>query len=143
MTEFGINKVVAPIVDGLNDRGLNSTGKLAAGTEFTVSASQEGIRGTGYAPYYWKWGGGSGRGPGKPPPVDKLKAWVAAQGMPEGAAYAIAKKIGREGSKDYREGNPNVFIQVVDKAADQQEALHNALNKDFAEPIFRENEQFE
>ena len=43
-----------------------------------------------------------GRGPGTPPPIAPLKAWVAAKGLPAGVAYAVAKKIAKEGTDRWR-----------------------------------------
>lgn len=46
-----------------------------------------------------------GRKPGKFPPLNKIKAWTKVKGIPEKAAFPIAKKIWRFGIK------PKPFIQ--------------------------------
>jgi len=38
-----------------------------------------------------------GRGPGKQPPLEAIQDWTSRKGIPESAAFAIAKSIGRFG----------------------------------------------
>ena len=40
-----------------------------------------------------------GRRAGKFPPVDEIRAWAKRKGIPEDAAFLIARKIAREGTK--------------------------------------------
>lgn len=51
---------------------------------------------------------GNGRGPGGMPPIVNIERWVQAKGLSL-SAWAVAKKIGAEGSADYRAGRTNVF----------------------------------
>jgi hypothetical protein len=55
----------------------------------------------------WRWVG-NGRGPGTPPPVTSIQRWMDAKGL-DLNAWAVARKIGAEGSADYRAGRTNVF----------------------------------
>lgn len=41
----------------------------------------------------------AGRKPGKQPPLQSILDWCRRKGIPEGAAFPIARKIGREGIK--------------------------------------------
>lgn len=40
-----------------------------------------------------------GRKAGKQPPISNIKQWLATRGIPQQAAFPIARKIGREGIK--------------------------------------------
>jgi len=55
----------------------------------------------------WRWVG-NGRGPGGMPPVANIQRWIDAKGLSL-SAWAVAKKIGEQGSADYRAGKTNVF----------------------------------
>ena len=55
----------------------------------------------------WKWVG-NGRGPGGMPPVQNIQRWIDAKGLSL-SAWAVAKRIAKDGSLDYRRGNTNVF----------------------------------
>jgi hypothetical protein len=59
----------------------------------------------------WKWMG-NGRGPGRMPPVQNIQRWVEARGLTI-SAWAVAKRIAKEGSKDYRMKNANIFEQSI------------------------------
>jgi len=52
-----------------------------------------------------------GRKPGKMPPVDALKPWARRHGMPESAAFAIARKIQKYGIK-----GKFIFKQAYEKS---------------------------
>ena len=40
-----------------------------------------------------------GRKPGRPPPVEALRPWLRARGIPQTAAYQVARSIGQHGTK--------------------------------------------
>lgn len=63
---------------------------------------------------YWEFVG-SGRRPGGQPPVDAIEAWLNKAGLSMLNPWAIAKKIQKEGSKDFRMKKPNVFTTAIDK----------------------------
>jgi hypothetical protein len=49
-------------------------------------------------PFYGKFVD-EGRRPGKMPPVKDIMEWTRLKGIPESAAYPIARKIGEKGTK--------------------------------------------
>ena len=51
----------------------------------------------------------AGRGPGKQPPVDNLRRWAQARGI---SPYAVAKKIGREGTERYKRGKDGNLLRI-------------------------------
>lgn len=65
-----------------------------------------------------------GRGPGKQPPVDEILAWVKREGIATapteqlGTAWAIAKSIAKNGTKNYVSGAPNFVDEVIKKYED-------------------------
>ena len=68
-----------------------------------------------------------GRRPGtKPPPISKLKEWLRIKGLPESAAFPIAKKIGRFGIK----ATPFLF-----KITEDQDQLIEALEKQLSRDV--------
>ncbi len=73
-----------------------------------------------------------GRGPGKPPPIDPIMQWVQQKGIvkssteAKGAAIAIAKSIGKKGTKDYKPNAPNALEEALNK---HMEAFVQKQNK--------------
>lgn len=63
---------------------------------------------------YWEFVG-SGRGPGGQPPVDAIEAWLNKAGLSNINPWAIAKRIQKEGSRDFRLKKPNVFTTAIDR----------------------------
>lgn len=64
----------------------------------------------------------TGRKGGKMPPVEALKLWSIKKGLGENAAYAIAKKIAREGTDLYKHQAPKRVTRtkaVLDKKMDK------------------------
>lgn len=62
-----------------------------------------------------------GRGPGKPPPIDPIAKWLSSKGIisnpqdAKGAAVAIAKSIGKKGTKNYVANAPNAIEEAINK----------------------------
>ena len=62
-----------------------------------------------------------GRGPGKPPPIDPIMKWLSNKGIitdpkqAKGAAFAIAKSIGKKGTKNYVSNAPNALEEALNK----------------------------
>lgn len=58
-----------------------------------------------------------GRGPGGMPPVENIRVWAEAKGLPEGIEWGIAKKIAKEGTDIFqgiRPGlNPDETIEAI------------------------------
>lgn len=74
-----------------------------------------------------------GRGPGKAPPLDPLIEWVQQKGIvssgdlkgARGAAFQIARSIGKKGTKGYTPNAPNVLEEAVNK---HMELYMNTVN---------------
>lgn len=63
--------------------------------------------------------------------VDSIKEWLAAKGGNQGAAYAIAKTIHKEGTKLWQQGGrKDVVSNVVNQSLTEQ--ISQAVLKDFA-----------
>lgn len=106
-----MNTLRANVQAGMEQRGKNATGNtsrrvevLSFGSEFTGEAALE-------ADSQWKYVG-NGRGPGGRPPIDNLRQWIAARGLSI-SPYALAEKITKEGSRDFRLGRTNVFLDQI------------------------------
>jgi len=74
----------------------------------------------------WKFVG-NGRGPGKPPPIATIERWLNAKGLTI-SAWAVAKKIGKEGSADWRAKRTNVFEQGITEWQTENDNLVAAAN---------------
>ena len=70
-----------------------------------------GLQGRLSANANWRYVG-NGRGPGAMPPVDNIRRWIEAKGLSL-SAWAVAKRIAKEGSRDHRQGNANVFEEGI------------------------------
>lgn len=63
--------------------------------------------------------------------VDSIKEWLAAKGGNQGAAYAIAKTIHKEGTKLWQQGGrKDVVSNVVNQSLTEQ--ISQSVLKDFA-----------
>lgn len=94
-----VERLRAEVAANYNKMGLKASGNFER--ELKVTDYGSGVRLT--APLY-VMNMENGRKPGKRPPMDVIKRWIRdknKQGanIPEGAAFAIAKKIGKEGIK--------------------------------------------
>lgn len=80
-----------------------------------------------------------GRKPGKMPPVDNIKKWCKLKGIPEGAAWAIAKNIGKFGIP------PTNFytISVTRRAKQLDKLLEVAILKDTELAVMSELSDFQ
>ena len=94
------------------------------------------IVGTGYvigrmeAMDYWPFVG-SGRGPGALPPVSRIQNWIDRAGL-DISAWALARKIAKEGTKAWREKKPNVYLSAIaewEKGPDIQRAMDAAADE--------------
>ena len=62
-----------------------------------------------------------GRGPGKPPPINAILKWVQKKGIikggqnAKGAAFAIARSIGKNGTIGYTPNAPNAMEEALNK----------------------------
>lgn len=97
-------------------RDLNASGRMSDSIEDDVTADATGVTGTLSALDYWV-NVGSGTPPGTGVKERDIAQWMEDKGF-EGAniatAFLISRKINREGSRDYRVGNPNAFETAID-----------------------------
>lgn len=75
-----------------------------------------------------------GRKPGKMPPVDSIKEWTRLKGIPEKAAWPIARSIGRFGIKP----TPFWHVTIDDLPARMAADLEKAITLDLAADIRRD-----
>lgn len=99
------------IEQGFEARGKNATGRTARRIQTAALAGPTFAVGTLTMEEQWKYVG-NGRGPGRMPPIANIQRWIDARGLTI-SAYVIARKIGAEGSKDYREKHTNVILDAV------------------------------
>ena len=81
--------IIATLLQGNKPYPKYATGKLIRSLQFISAKSDNGFE-------YLKVVDG-GRKPGKYAPIRALKKWAKVKGIPENAAYAINKKIFKEG----------------------------------------------
>jgi hypothetical protein len=89
-----------------NDRGKVASGRTLNSLRTSVLSSPSFVVGTMTGEEQWRYWG-NGRGPGRMPPVENIKAWIINKGL-DLSPWAVAKKIAREGSRDHRLGRRNV-----------------------------------
>lgn len=96
LSKYG-TEVVAEMRTRLKNSGKVASGELFRSLEWRVVETDDEyqleILAAEYAEYVDK-----GRRPGKQPPVSKIRKWCRLRGIPEKAAYPIARKIGRFGT---------------------------------------------
>lgn len=102
--------------DEMERRDLNASGRMSQSIEDQVVTDVDAVVGTLSAFDYWV-NVGSGTPPGTGVKERDIAQWMEDKGF-EGAniatAFFIARKINRQGSKDYRLGNPNAFETAID-----------------------------
>lgn len=95
--QFGLD-TVSEIATALKRVGANNTGQLINSLRAELKDTGEGlelmIKGDGYFNVIEK-----GRKPGEQPPLADIIAWTRSKGIPETAAFPIAKNIGKFGIK--------------------------------------------
>ena len=83
-----------------------------------------------------------GRGPGKQPPLDPLIAWVRKKGIItgekniRGAAFAIARSIGKNGTKSYVPNAPNAIEEALTK---HMKNYVNKINVEHVDDVEKES----
>jgi hypothetical protein len=95
--KFGLN-VVNSMKQELQKKKGNNTGRLLNSINFKFKASIDKILIQFVSEDYGKYVD-EGRKPGKYPPISKIKEWTKSKGLPEKAAFPIAKNIFKFGIK--------------------------------------------
>lgn len=119
-------------------RGKIASGKTLDSLRVAVLSSPSFVVGTMTGEEQWRWWG-NGRGPGKMPPVDNIRAWIIQKGL-DLSPYAVARKIAREGSRDHRLGRTNIVNDSVEAWKDgvALEAVERAGVETFGDAYVRE-----
>ena len=122
-TDFSTERIVKETMDWVVDTiliphfqslGLNASGEWLENLNTRVEAQKGIINGRKYSEQL-VWG----RRPGKRPPISALEKWVQVKlglsgAEAKGAAFAIAKKIEREGTEIYKKGGTDL-LEVLNK----------------------------
>jgi hypothetical protein len=87
----------------MSNKNLDVTGRASASLKVVKSANKIASVGIDYIEYLNR-----GRGPGKFPPIDKIKQWVDARNL-EVAPYVIARKIAQEGTEIYKDRTKGIM----------------------------------
>lgn len=130
------------------ERDKNASGKTIRSMGYTTTITVASATGELEALSSWRYFG-SGRGPGKRPPVEPLAEWSKARALASTeeearrAGFAIARYIGEKGTKDFREKNPNVFIEIIDGMEDQIGDVVQRHMEDMDDGMFTLMENFE
>jgi hypothetical protein len=112
---------VANINEALDSRKINASGKLRRTNAYAVDDGPTFTVATLYAQSYWVQAG-SGSPPGTKVSLPDLVQWAKDKGLVnnERAALRLAfltqRKILKEGSRDFRQGNDNVYLKEIDAA---------------------------
>lgn len=109
--EAAMDDLVDRIREEAADRGKVASGKTLASLRTSVLGSSAFVVGTLTGGEQWKFVG-NGRGPGKMPPIQNIEQWIASKGL-NLSAWAVGKKIAREGSRDFRLGRTNIFADSI------------------------------
>ena len=107
-----INRDRALSIEEMQRRGKVATGRTISTLSTVVSVTDGFVSGELEGEEQWRYVG-NGRRPGKMPPLAPIQAWIAAKGL-NISAWAVAKGIAKNGSRDYQKGAPNVFLSAFD-----------------------------
>ena len=128
---------------GLDDRNINASGKLRKSHRVEVSDGPSWSTGTFSALAHWTKAG-SGSPPGTKAKVDDLKQWALDKGLANNDRAAlrlgnlVSRKIEKEGSKDHREGNSNVYSDSIDANLFKIPDMLLAFARDINDPVATE-----
>ena len=111
--KVAIEQVKALSVRELEKRRKVATGRTMRSLTISLTSSDAAQTGKLEGDEQWKWVG-NGRGPGRMPPLGPIQEWVNARRLTI-SAYAVARTIAKQGSKDFREGNQNVFLSAFEQ----------------------------
>ncbi len=114
--KFGTS-LISEIRDKIDSSGAKATGKSAASLREESTEDSFTLYGSRSFKFIEV-----GRGKGKVPPISNIYDWLVSKGLFQDSevstrslAYAIAKKIGREGTKLYKENTVrDIYTQSID-----------------------------
>jgi len=132
-------------IDTLNSMRniLSSAGKIASGNlvsslSYQITYNDSNLDIEFQMPQYGEFVD-KGRKPGKQPPLSNIQQWLQVRGIPQSAAFPIARKIGKQGIK------PTPFFQTsIDLGQDKLISdLEVAFTKDYEKYLEKQiNEKF-
>jgi hypothetical protein len=131
--EAAMLDLVGRIREEANERGKVASGKTLASLRTSVQSAPGFVVGTLTGGSWWRYVG-NGRGPGGIPPIEPIRAWIQSKGLSL-SPYAVALKMAREGSRDYRLKRTNIFTDSIAawEDSDVLEAVGDAGLKAFGE----------
>lgn len=138
-----ITGIEADAREGLDDRNINASGALKRSHRTEVTMGIGSSRAAFYALDYWKTAG-SGQPPGTSVKVGDLAQWAIDKGLANNErraariGYLVSNKILRQGSKDYRDQNPNVYETAIEGRADMVPEVLGAFLRDIPTALVRE-----
>lgn len=118
-TGRAMGELIRVINDTLRERGHVASGSLIRSNTVVVNDTGKQVFGLGYANDYWTRAG-SGTPKGTEVSFVALAQWAQQKGLGRNPretlriASLVQRKIRREGSLDWRLGNPNVYIEAID-----------------------------
>lgn len=124
----------------LDQRNINASGALKASNRHEVYEQAEAIVGELSALSYWK-NAGSGSPPRTVADFEDLKGWALVKGLTSDLgmagriAAAVQDRIYEEGSRDFRERNPNVYTEAVEAAQPRINDVLQAFLRDIDAPM--------
>ncbi len=124
----------------LERRNINASGALSKSHRVEVFTSSTATTGEVLGLSYWTKAG-SGSPPGTVASLEGLKGWLLDKGIVKGneptewIAALIQDKIYEQGSRDFRERNPNVYRETAKAVEDGVPDVVSAFLKDLTSPI--------
>lgn len=127
--EWG-EELVADVLAALSDGGRIASGRLYLSLRREVRESLDEIETLVLEEDYGKYLD-KGRGPGRQPPLERIREWCRIRGIPERAAWPIARRIGQLGTRptNYFSGPLAVRLAILDRE------LPSALRDDLVAQI--------
>lgn len=114
LKENDINQIMQEVIDKFlipkfNELGMSATGRWLESLETEARQNLGVIRGQDYSEFLAR-----GRRPGNRPPIAPIERWVNAKlgisgQQARGVAFAIATKIGNEGTTWYQQGGTDLL----------------------------------
>ena len=138
LTEQLVNDIKTKMIQRRGVNGsfaspVNASGTLADSIKYTIDGYRLKVQGNDYI-YYLQYG----RKAGGRPPIKAIRQWIDDKGItPEkgskdSLAWAIAKKIEKEGTTIYKAGGSDLVSGIFN------EALQQSIESDFANLIASE-----
>jgi hypothetical protein len=132
--------LLADVLAALSDKNHIASGRLYLSLRTEVKESLDEIQFLIYEEDYGKYLD-SGRPQGKQPPFEKIEAWCRSKGIPERAAYPIARRIGRIGTRPTNYFKIPLDIRLALLEQDVQESMKLDLIERIREMVTKINEK--